>query len=206
MKLTKVRLKQLIKEELSETIKEYDFLSFKSMPADPHGDPMKLTGAALAADPDFRTKVNNVASQISANPDHLMNIMKFESGLDPGEVNKTSKATGLIQFMPETAKELGTTTSRLKEMTGLDQMDYVNKYFSGSGPYSSATDLYLKVFYPYAIRQSGDYIVGSEVSLVRAQEIARQNPYFDKNEEGLVTKQSIVDKMDAVINRAAAKV
>jgi hypothetical protein len=206
MKLSKERLRQLIKEELNYLIKEYDVSSLHSRDAGPDGEEIKLSGALLAADRDFVSKVNNVALQISANPDHLMNIMKFESGLDPAIVNSASGATGLIQFMPATARSLGTTTAQLGDMSGLDQMDFVSDYFSGSGPYDSATDLYLKVFYPYAINQEGDYIIGSEVSLARAQQIAEQNPYFDKNEDGLVSKQSIVDKMEAVINRAAARV
>lgn len=206
MKLSKERLRHLIKEELNYLIKEYDISLLRSRDAGPDGEEIKLSGALLAADRDFLSKVNNVASQISASPDHLMNIMKFESGLDPAIVNTASGATGLIQFMPATARSLGTTTAQLADMSGLDQMDFVSDYFSGSGPYNSATDLYLKVFYPYAIRQSGDYIIGSEVSLTRSQRIAEQNPYFDKNEDGLVSKQSIVDKMETVINRAAARV
>jgi hypothetical protein len=206
MKLTKERLKQLIKEELNYLIKEYDVSSFRSRDIGPDGEEIKLSGSSLAADPVFRAKVNFTASSIGADPDSLMDIMRFESGLKPWAVNKDSKATGLIQFMPATAIGLGTTTAQLVDMSGVDQMHYVDKYFSGSGPYASVTDLYLKVFYPYAIRQPGDYIIGSEVSLARSQEIAELNPYFDKNEDGLVTKQSIVDKMEKVISQAAAQV
>lgn len=44
-------------------------------------------------------------------------------------VNRASGATGLIQFMPSTAKQLGTTTDKLAAMTEVDQLDYVAKYF-----------------------------------------------------------------------------
>lgn len=41
-----------------------------------------------------------------------------------------SGAIGLIQFMPSTAKGLGTSTSALKQMTAVDQLAYVEKYFA----------------------------------------------------------------------------
>ena len=49
--------------------------------------------------------------KLNIDPKDLLGIMNSESGLNPQAVNKSSGATGLIQFMPATAKSLGTTVS-----------------------------------------------------------------------------------------------
>ena len=67
----------------------------------------------------------------------LMSCMAFESGetFSPSVRNAAgSGATGLIQFMPSTAKDLGTSTTELADMSAVDQLDYVQKYFR---PYAS---------------------------------------------------------------------
>lgn len=194
MRITREQLRRIIREELQITSEKSANIPQTTDP--PRTKAVLLKGNALAADPDFQAKVQSIAASIGASPADLMAIMKFESGLDPSKVNKSSGATGLIQFMPATAQGLGTSTGELQSMTGVEQMEYVAKYFEGSGPYRSPTDLYLKVFYPYAIRQSDDYVIGSEVSDERAREIADANPSFPKNDAGFITKRAIIDKME----------
>ena len=61
---------------------------------------------------DFKTKVIEIARDLGTNPDFLMAAMYFESGgtFSPSILNKAgSGAVGLIQFMPKTAINLGTT-------------------------------------------------------------------------------------------------
>jgi hypothetical protein len=70
-------------------------------------------------------------------------------------VNKISGATGLIQFMPSTAKSLGTTTDVLLSMNNIQQLNYVLAYLRPyKGKMNNFVDVYLAVFYPAAI---GDY-------------------------------------------------
>ena len=55
----------------------------------------------------FRRKVLEIADRLLIDPNFLMAIMSFESGatFDPNIKNAAgSGATGLIQFMPSTAK------------------------------------------------------------------------------------------------------
>lgn len=95
---------------------------------------------------EFLNKVESICNQLGANPDDLMAVMEFESGLDHTSVNPTSGATGLIQFMPSTASNLGTSTSALKAMTAVQQLDYVYKYFQPyKGRISNIGDLYMAV-------------------------------------------------------------
>jgi hypothetical protein len=102
-----------------------------------------------------------VAGRLNIDPAWLANIIAIESrGGDPQAVNDISGATGLIQFMPCpicTAEDLGTTTSALYQMTGLQQMPYVERYFQmvmrRHGPVRSQEDVIAAVFYPAYIGQ-----------------------------------------------------
>jgi len=72
------------------------------------------------------------ASAANLNTDAIKRIIQLESGGDPAAKNP-SGATGLIQFMPETAKAMGTTTEELAKMPVEDQVRYVVKYFENAG-------------------------------------------------------------------------
>src|SRR5205085_3198990 len=64
----------------------------------------------------FKDKVVQIASDLGTNPNFLMAVMSFESGgtFSPSIKNAAgSGAVGLIQFMPPTAKGLGTSTAAL---------------------------------------------------------------------------------------------
>ena len=70
----------------------------------------------LTKEPAFGTKMAQVAESLGLDASLIMNIMSLESGLNPQAVNPQGGATGLIQFMPETAKRLGTTVEALRQM------------------------------------------------------------------------------------------
>lgn len=97
------------------------------------------------------------------------------------------RATGLIQFMPKTAKHLGTSTQELFKMNNVQQLDYVYKYFlPAKGKLKSFEDLYLYTFYPISVGKPDDYIIGSERGLDYAKKIVQQNP-LDINKDGHIT-------------------
>jgi soluble lytic murein transglycosylase-like protein len=79
---------------------------------------------------EFRQKVIQIAANLLIDPNFLMAIMSFESGasFSPSQLNAAgSHAIGLIQFMPSTAKKLGTSTQELGAMTPVRQLDFVEK-------------------------------------------------------------------------------
>ena len=136
----------------------------------------------------FLSKVQNVADTLGVSADSLMTVMNSESGLDSTAVNPASGATGLIQFMPNTAAGLGTSTAALRAMSNVDQLDYVQQYYANiSQPLTSYYDLYAATFYPYMIGQPDSYVIGSEKGTAYAQTIARQNPAVDINGNGVIT-------------------
>lgn len=87
-----------------------------------------------------------------SNPDWLSNVINFESGYDTKAINPTSGASGLIQFMPTTAKGMGTTVEDIRKMNTDDQMKLVNQYLNPyKGKMKTQEDVAMSVFYPAAI-------------------------------------------------------
>lgn len=89
----------------------------------------------MAKEPDFMPKLVAGSRARGINPDHLLNVMAVETSgsFNPAIKNPTSSASGLIQFMAETARGLGTTTALLRKMTATQQLDYVFKYLDQPG-------------------------------------------------------------------------
>lgn len=129
----------------------------------------------------FLAKVREVASQLYINPNWLMGVMKFESGLNPAAYNANGGASGLIQFMPATATALGTTTALLRAMSGTSQLDYVNLYYwPYKGKLNSFTDLYAVTFYPDLLNHNDNWVFPAYV--------VSANKIFDLNKDGKLTK------------------
>jgi len=61
-----------------------------------------------------------MAGRLGAKPEHLLAVMSFETGgsFSPSETNFIG-ATGLIQFIPDTARGLGTSTAQLARMNSV---------------------------------------------------------------------------------------
>ena len=125
---------------------------------------------------EFALKVTDICNQLNIKPEWLMFVMWFESKLNPQAVNPISGATGLIQFMPSTARSLGTTTTVLKHMSNVQQLDYVLAYLRPyKGRMKRWIDVYLAVFYPKAMGNP-DFVITSDI-------VAKQNKIFDLNKD-----------------------
>ena len=131
--------------------------------------------------PEFVQKVKEMSTRLGIKPEWLLAVMKNESGMSTSIRNKEGGATGLIQFMPATAKALGTSTDALAKMSGVEQLAYVEKFFSSNkGKFKSGADLYLNTFWPAALGKGDDYKIGGA-------EVARVNKGFDLNKDGQIT-------------------
>lgn len=140
-------------------------------------------------EPGFINALNKAASELGVNPRHLIAIMKQESGLDPQAVNRSSNATGLIQFMPKTAKSLGTSVGELHRMTAVQQLPWVVKYFKANGIRAGMDlgDLYMAVFYPAAVGKSNTYVLGRSGARGFSGAVYRQNKGLDADRDGSIT-------------------
>lgn len=141
-------------------------------------------GVAHLKDPDFNRKLQKVADSLGVDKAHLIAIMKAESGMDPAAVNPQSGATGLIQFMPKTARALGTTTEELRTMSAVDQLDYVYRYFKMNNvrPGMDLGDLYMAVFMPAHVGKPDDYVLARQGGITY-----QQNAGLDKDRDGAIT-------------------
>lgn len=121
--------------------------------------------------------------------------MKMESRVDPAAVNKQSGATGLIQFMPDTARSLGTSVEALRGMSAVEQLDYVYKYFKmvGVRPGMDLGDLYMAVFMPKFVGYPDDFVLGQQGggkvpgTNLSSDLVYKQNKGLDKNKDGSIT-------------------
>ena len=83
--------------------------------------------------PGFVEKVIAIGLELDINPNHLMAAMAFETGgtFSPSKKNAAgSGATGLIQFMPSTARDLDTTVEALAAMSAEAQLGLCTSLFS----------------------------------------------------------------------------
>lgn len=136
--------------------------------------------------PDFAEKVNRICGRIGIDPSWLMACMAFETGrtFKASVQNLISKATGLIQFMPSTARALGTSVEELAAMTEIEQLDYVERYFE---PYRnklrSLSDTYMAILWPTGVGRTEDTVLFNETTKAYLQ-----NRGLDINKDGGITK------------------
>jgi hypothetical protein len=118
----------------------------------------KTTGKQDVLSPEFSNKVKVIADNLGVKTSDLLRIMQFESGLNPASGPNSIGAVGLIQFKPETAESLGTTTDALLKMTAVEQLDYVEKFYRKNGVKAGMGlgELYLLTYMPAAVSMSKD--------------------------------------------------
>lgn len=138
----------------------------------------------------FCRKIVGVTKRFAWQPEQasdLMACMAFETGETFSASVKNmagSGATGLIQFMPNTAMGLGTTIENLELLSPESQLDYVEMYFL---PYAkrikTLPDMYMAILLPKYIGA-----LDSAVLFTGTGASYRQNSGLDRNKDGSVTK------------------
>ena len=143
-------------------------------------------------DTAFLDKVNEVSSNLGISSDDLLRVIQFETAgsFSPSQKAGTSNAMGLIQFIPSTAKDLGTSTKELAAMTRVEQMAFVEKYLSRfKGKMEDFGDLYMAVHWPRAVGKDDDYVMYRKGSKAYAA-----NKGLDIDKDGDVEKIEAVTK------------
>jgi len=147
---------------------------------------------------EFSRAAVGVARRIGVPPSDLMACMAWESGetFSPSIRNGAgSGATGLIQFMPQTAASLGTTTDKLAAMTAVQQLVYVERYFKPwRGKLRDLGDLYMAILWPAGIGKPMDHILFRRDDPHRPK-LYLQNKGLDIDRDGDVDKAECCTKV-----------
>lgn len=145
-----------------------------------------------------RQKISQIEDRLNLEKGSLEKVIYIESGGNPKARNGSSGATGLIQFIPSTARKFGTTTSALYNMSTEEQLDYVEKYFvrtKRDAGYSSDqklsnAEVYGLVLMPGIIRKDSGYKKGSGSY--------DGNSWLDVNKNGVINGYDLQKVMDSV--------
>ena len=157
----------------------------------------RVKNSAVAAElgEEFLEKVKQIAKRLNCNYKDLIGLMNSESGLNPKARNKRSRATGLIQFMPATARELGTTVDAIRNMSAIEQLDYVEKYLAkakkirfGSREKLDAGELYALTYLPARANRN--------VLATSNEKYYKWNKGLDLNGDGRITKQELAQRVE----------
>lgn len=137
------------------------------------------------------------SNQLGISPSWLDTVIQSESKGDLQAVNPSSNATGLIQFMPTTAAELGTTIDKIYNMNLEEQFNLIVKYFQLQMKYNNITsiqrdfDTYTLVFYPKAVNMPLEYKL--------PQNVYSQNyKMFDSEGKGYINVNDIKQQFEKI--------
>lgn len=212
------RLKEMEPEATSEIVVTAPHVEPEPLPS---ARPLLAWGAKVS--PTFRERVWWIADDITAkqgsqfDANWLMACMAWESGesFAPDKKNMAgSGATGLIQFMPATASELGDyrkvslTTATLAAMSAEDQLTWVYWYFrmqiDRHGAITNLEDCYMAILWPGAI---GKPVSAALWDKGKMPTTYRQNAGLDSNKDGTITKleaaSHVREKLEKGIKLAA---
>lgn len=169
----------------------------------------------LTVEPSFGSAMKSLALGLGLDADAILGVMSLESGLNPQATNPTSKATGLIQWMPSTAKALGTTVDMLRNMSAVEQLEYVKRYLSPLRQKireSEPGDYYMAVFMPAFIGAPRETVLGEKGStdLLKGTgatkgKIYEQNAGLDVNKDGRITVGDVMAKNEQRVAAARSK-
>lgn len=171
-------------------------------PAPAESQPLRRLAWGQKVSAAFRDRLFEICQILGVEPDYLMACIAFESAetFRPDIRNAAgSGATGLIQFMPATARGLGTTTDALAAMTAEQQLEWVLAYFLPyKGRLHTLADVYMAILWPAGIGKPDDWTLWDQASRPTTY---RQNAGLDLNGDGRITKAEAAAKVLAKLER-----
>ena len=119
------------------------------------------SAAILTTDLDdrFFTDLRAVARDVGADPEDMVRVMYSESGVRADAHNPNGDASGIIQFMPSTLRNVGWahTAAAFRRLSGTEQLPFVRRYYR---PYKGRLDtlaaIYVANFLPALLGHAGD--------------------------------------------------
>lgn len=144
----------------------------------------------------FEAKVKDIAFKLGIDPNWLMFLMDFESGIS-STIENSFSCVGLIQFCPDksslTYKTIGGKRyelSEIKSMSNVNQLDLVYGYLKPyKGDMQTYYDLYFAILWPDALGKDDSYVIRTGT-----------NPVFDLNKNGTITVAEVKQFLDNRVN------
>lgn len=143
----------------------------------------------------FSEKLEKVSEDLGCNPNDLLGIFYSECGLKPNQASSAGSAVGLIQFMPNTCNELGYTRQQVLNMSPVDQLDLVEKFYKKYNYYDvplTAENMYAITFLPGRANK--------EVLTRSGENYYKWNSGLDLNKDGAITKTDLKNRIDKKYN------
>lgn len=148
-------------------------------------EPLRMQASELLADEAFSTKLSEMKNKYPGLTEgEIFRVIKGESAFNLRAKNP-SGATGLFQFMPSTAKELGVTTDQIAQMSAGEQLALYDKYLERWN-YDGSVSLGAMQAAPAFARKDRDSVVYKKGSAAW-----KQNPGWRNGEDGDITLASI---------------
>lgn len=140
-------------------------------------------------DANFNVKLKKVADALGVDEADLKAIIKTESGFNPKAQDPFGVSAGLIGFTRQTAKALGTSREEILNMSAVDQLDYVYKFYKMNNlrPGSDRGTMYMITFMPAYAYAPDDTVLGQQgggtlgKTGLSMDKIWSQNPLFGKS-------------------------
>lgn len=177
-------------------------LELTTPPQTPAAQPLQQIAWGSKVSPAFKERVLWIAEQLGCDPSWLMACMAWESAETFSSKIKNaagSGATGLIQFMPVTAKSLGTTVQALAAMSAEDQLRFVWEFFKGyAGRLHNLGDVYMAILWPKAVGNPDSFVLFDRA---KTPITFRQNAGLDVNHNGSVTREECLVKIQQKLTK-----
>ena len=149
---------------------------------------------ASIQDPNFNKKLAKVANALGIAESDLRAIIKTESNFKPDAEDPNHVSVGLIGFTERTARSLGTSKAEIKQMSAVDQLDLVYRFYKmvGVKPGMDRGTIYMLTFMPAFAKASDDTVLGKrgggtlilpsgKSSGLSMHKVWEQNPVFGKS-------------------------
>ena len=167
---------------------------FKDVVSKPDASDARQIDTSALRDPDFNKKLTKVADALGIQEGDLRAIIKNESNFKPTAQDPNHVSVGLIGFTGPTAARLGTSKDELLNMSAVDQLDYVYKFYKmvGVKPGMDRGTIYMLTFLPAFARAPDSTVIGQngggplilpsgKSSKLTLNIIWQQNPMFGKS-------------------------
>lgn len=166
---------------------------------------LDITGLRQNTSAGFRSALAEMSLSLGLDPSYVAACMAVETArtFSPSIQNPFTRATGLIQFMPSTARAMGTTVEQLAAMSATTQLEYVKRYFR---PYlgrirpSVPGDYYLAVFMPAYVGRDPSTVLFSA-----GETGYTQNAGLDRDRNGAITVGDVVATINGVVAEAQTR-